>query len=203
MLFVPPTPGGMLAKELRNREEEINHHCKERIKIVEKSGENLENILCKKNPFKIENCTEKFCPICKNQNGKLKMACNTNNVGYRWVCNTCKEIDEVRLYEGETSRSGRLRGIEHVQSFNKKRADSVLFKHKILEHNNENVDFEMKITGVFKDALTRQADEAVRIHSRKNNELLNSKSEFNHPPVARVIIEKSKKYSSKKVSPGV
>ena len=129
------------------------------------------------------------------------MACNTNNVGYSWVCNTCKSRDKLRVYEGETSRSARLRGIEHVKSFNHKRADSVLLKHKILEHENEDVDFEMKITGVFKDALTRQADEAVRIHARKNNELLNSKSEFNHPPVARVITEK--RYYFKKVIPGV
>ena len=153
VLFVPPTPGGLLAKELRNREEEINHRNKERIKIVEKSGENLENILCKKNPFKTESCTEFFCPICKNGNGEIKMACNTNNVGYSWVCNTCKSRDKLRVYEGETSRSARLRGIEHVKSFNHKRADSVLLKHKILEHENEDVDFEMKITGVFKDVL--------------------------------------------------
>ena len=52
----------------------------------------------------------------------------------------------------------------------------------------------MEITGAFKDALTRQADEAVRIHSRGNEELLNSKSEFNHPPIARIIVEKKKKY---------
>jgi hypothetical protein len=126
------------------------------------------------------------------------MACNTNNVGYSCVCNTCKVRDKLRVYEGETSRSARLRGIEHIKSFNHKRADSVLLKHKILEHENEDVDFLMKITGVFKDALTRQADEAVRIHGRKNNELLNSKSEFNHPPVARVVIEKKGLFQKQK-----
>ena len=36
--------------------------------------------------------------------------------------------------------------------------DSVLYKHKLLEHENEEVDFAMEITGVFKDALTRQAE---------------------------------------------
>ena len=61
----------------------------------------------------------------------------------------------------------------------------------------------MEITGAFKDALTRQADEAVRIHSRGNEELLNSKSEFNHPPIARIIVEKKKKYDYKRVSPGL
>ena len=53
------------------------------------------------------------------------------------------------------------------------------------------------------NALTRQADEAVRIHSRGAEELLNSKSEFNHPPIARIIVEKKRKYEFKKVSSGV
>ena len=50
----------------------------------------------------------------------------------------------------------------------------------------------MKITGKFRDPLTRQANEAVRISQRSKNtgELLNSKSEFNHPPLGRVAVEK-------------
>jgi hypothetical protein len=62
-------------------------------------------------------------------------------------------------------------------------------------HENEEVKFEMEITKKFKDALSRQANEAVRIFSRPDNELLNSKSEFNHPPLARVVVEKKNKYS--------
>ena len=61
----------------------------------------------------------------------------------------------------------------------------------------------MEITGVFKDALTRQSDEAVRIYARKNEELLNSKSEFNHPPVARIVVQNTKRKFDKQVSPGV
>ena len=48
----------------------------------------------------------------------------------------------------------------------------------------------MEITHEFKDSLTRQANEAVRIYSRPGTESLNSKSEFNQPPVARVIVER-------------
>ena len=47
---------------------------------------------------------------------------------------------------------------------------------------------------MLKDALSRQAEEAVRIFSRRPNELLNSKSQFNHPKIARVIVEKKNKY---------
>ena len=102
------------------------------------------------------------------------------------------------MYEGETSRSARIRGIEHVRGLNGKKLDNMLYKHKILEHAHEEVDFKMEITGVFKDALTRQAEEAVRIKSRKNSELMNSKSQFNHPPIARVVVEgrKSKHFNT-------
>ena len=53
----------------------------------------------------------------------------------------------------------------------------------------------MEITGKFKDALTRQANEAVRIYSRPAQESMNSKSEFNHPPLARVVVERKVKFS--------
>ena len=206
VLFVPPTPGGALARELKNREQEINRFSQERIKIIEKSGQNVECILVKKDPFQKDNCSEEQCPICKNPDKKANVFCNTNNVGYRWSCNTCRNREKMKVYEGETSRSARLRGKEHVDAYRRKNSDSVLYKHKLVEHENENVDFVMEITGVFRDALTRQADEAVRIQARKNEELMNSKSEFNHPPIARVVVQKTHKQikgTKKLVSPGL
>ena len=123
-----------------------------------------------------------------------------NNIGYRWMCNTCTKQNKVKVYEGETARSGRLRGMEHISALEGKRKDSVLYKHKITEHKDEEMEVEMEITGVFKDALSRQADEAVRIKLRKNSELMNSKSEFNHPPIARIVVEKQNpKYNYKSV----
>jgi hypothetical protein len=96
----------------------------------------------------------------------------------------------LKVYEGETGRSARIRGAEHVKDLEGKKQKSVLFKHKITDHKNENVKFQMKITNKFKDALTRQANEAVRIYSVPDPNSLNSKSEFNHPPMSRVVVEK-------------
>ena len=36
VLFVPPTPNGELAKQLKEREEELNKNSSERIKILKK-----------------------------------------------------------------------------------------------------------------------------------------------------------------------
>ena len=54
------------------------------------------------------------------------------------------------------------------------------------------MNMKMIITKKFKDPLSRQANEAVRITNRsgKTGELLNSKSEFHHPPVGRIMVEK-------------
>ena len=95
-----------------------------------------------------------------------------------------------RVYEGETGRSARLRGTEHFRDFKNKKSGSVLYKHKELEHTEEDIEVGMKIDKSFKDALTRQANEAVRINSRKFGELLNSKNEFNHPAIPRIIVDR-------------
>ena len=54
VLFVPPTPGGGLVKDLQRREEELNKYNDERIKFVEAGGVKIEEILTQKNPFKKE-----------------------------------------------------------------------------------------------------------------------------------------------------
>ena len=67
--------------------------------------------------------------------------------------------------------------MEHLRALKNKQVDSVLYTlNYILEHENEEEIFEMEITGVFKDALSRQAEESVRIQTRKSYELMNSKS---------------------------
>ena len=124
---------------------------------------------------------------------ETKIPCNSNNVGYRWRCMTCSERNTVKVYEGETGRSARTRGSEHLKGLEKQRPKSVLYKHKISDHPHEVPKFKMEITKTFKDALSRQANEAVRISERPGHELLNTKSEFNHPPLGRVVVEKRKR----------
>ena len=196
VLFVTPTPGGVLATELRKREADLNKHSEERIKIVEKGGLKIKDILSSKNSVQKSKCTQKTCPICQSSKHvesnpeESQFPCNTNNVGYRWRCLKCLEEDKVKVYEGESGRSARIRGAEHLKDLEKKRQTSALYKHMENAHNGEEAKFRMEITQKFKDALTRQANEAVRIYSRPSHELLNSKAEFNHPPLARVVVEK-------------
>ena len=105
----------------------------------------------------------------------------------------CKERYITKVYEGEAGRPAIIRGAEHLKDFQKERKQSVLFKHKMTDHKNEQVRFKMVITKQFHIQLTRQANKVVRISTRPSHELLNSKSEFNHPPLARVVVDRKKK----------
>ena len=134
----------------------------------------------------------KKCILC-NDGKQVKVACNSNNVGYKLLCETCEDRGILKVYEGETARSARVRGAEQMSNFKNKRNDNPLYKHKVNEHNDEEMAFRMEITKKYQDPLSRQANEAVRISKRKKNELLNSKNEFNHPPITRILVEKTKK----------
>jgi hypothetical protein len=48
VLCLTPNPGGQLMKELQKREAELNKNNQDRIKIVEKGGLKIKNILCAK-----------------------------------------------------------------------------------------------------------------------------------------------------------
>ena len=199
VLFVPITKGGKLLKEMKKREEEINRNSNERIKIIEGGGVKMKDMLIVKNPFPNTTCEMRKCALCKNDTEEIKIPCNTSNVGYRLICETCEEKGLQRIYEGETARSARTRGAEHMRDFKKGKLDSAMFKHKQNEHEGEEMKYRMEITKKFRDPLTRQANEAVRISGRNKNEILNSKNEFNHPPIARISVERSKKFQTKMI----
>ena len=128
---------------------------------------------------------------------KIWTKCSTLSVGYRIICKNCQNSGKLSSYEGETGRPGRVRLIEHVNGLRKKNSESALQKHQNLHHPSEQPKFEFKITKVFSDPLTRQANEAVRISNLPPESLINAKSEFHHPPINRLHIHRSNPSSSR------
>ena len=118
--------------------------------------------------------------------------CKTTNVGYSISCKLCKQRGKEITYEGETGRNGFIRGKEHKRALENRNPNSILYKHVLNDHENEeeNVDFQMKITGKFTNPLTRQIDKSLRIRNRLPETLLNSKAEFHGPCIKRKVLEK-------------
>ena len=63
--------------------------------------------------------------------------------------------------------------------------DSFIKKHQDEEHDGVPADFGAKVTGVFRDCLSRQVSEGISLR-RSDVRVLNSKSEWHQPPLWRV-----------------
>ena len=78
------------------------------------------------------------------------------------------------------------RSKEHAKLVENKNENSPLYKHiKQYHEEPDEVNFEMKLAGIFKTPLARITNEGVRIKNREEHELMNSKKEFFGPSVKR------------------
>ena len=70
----------------------------------------------------------------------------------------------------------------------KRNPDSFIKKHQLEKHSDLPAEFSAKVTGSFRDCLTRQISEGVHIRSCDGT-VLNSKSEWHQPPLWKVQSE--------------
>ena len=88
VLFCPRTPNGELAIRLRKAEMEIEVITGDKIKIVERAGIMIKNILVKSNPWAGSPCGRPDCLVCPQENAGN---CRKRNCTYKTECITCKE----------------------------------------------------------------------------------------------------------------
>ena len=139
VMFVPYTRHSELALRLRENEEKMENLTGYRIKIVEKGGTKLVDILHKANPWAGQDCGRDGCLLCRSRRDegrKDKQDCRKRNMVYQTTCQTCKErkeeeieekykeegkkkVDEMKkgmkkyIYIGESNRSAFEIGREH------------------------------------------------------------------------------------------
>ena len=139
-----------------------------------------------------DNCCKTDCQPCLGGQTRHQ-SCHKGalgGVGYEMECNICKEDNKVAVYHGESSRTLFTRTKEHMTGFTSKKKDNPLFKHQTNFHPGLQPNYTMKALRFFKDPLTRQINEGVRINNSRSSPdyLMNSKSEFRQGEVARVTI---------------
>ena len=143
----------------------------------------------KPNPAATECCDDQKCIACKDGRGGGG-CCRKNNVTYEVECNLCQEerTGERSIYIGESARNLYTRGSEHAQKYDRHSEDSFLTKHQQEKHHGVAAEFSAKVTGTYRDCLTRQISEGVFIR-RCDAMLMNTKSEWHQPPIWRVQSE--------------
>ena len=65
-----------------------------------------------------------------------------------------------------------------------------MLRHCRERHSGEIQDFQMDITGIYKnDAMLRQISEAVRINNTPQEQLINNRTEWNYVQFPRVLVD--------------
>ena len=186
-IMVPATPGSELAKMLRGiAEKEAAEGVK--FQVVETGGLTIKSEVQRSNPTATAGCQELDCLPCRIEPG-MGGNCRRSGVQYQLECRQCPE-EEVCVYIGETSRNLYTRGKEHMDKYRsrKRKEDSFIEKHQIAKHGGGQADFTARVTGSFRDCLSRQVSEGVHIR-RSGPDILNSKSEWHQPALWRVQSE--------------
>ena len=156
-----------------------------RIKVVERTGITLKRKLQVSNPFKPQHCGRAQCFVCSSGGTGN---CNAESITYQINCEG--DCEEDNIYKGETASNAFTRGEKHITDLNSRNVkNSPLWRHCRDRHNSVMQEFQMKVTGTFKnDAMLRQISEAVQIENTNPAKLMNTRAEWNMTRVPRAIV---------------
>ena len=198
VIFCPYTPNSTLANSWREAEARGADTRGWRFRVVELGGRSMRSRLCRF-PWGVP-CTDPArCFVCSTGG---KGSCTTPGCTYRVQCLACRdrgpdtvpleeEMEGVKrpgqgrvgvpctsLYHGESGYSAFTRGLGHQAAVKNKSKKNALWRHSVLYHQSQNVDYTMSVISTHTDALTRQIREGVTIIDKQQDILLNSKQEF-------------------------
>ena len=215
VLFCPPSPGSILAKELRKVAEEETRGKGWTVKVVERAGVKLAHqVPGLKEPA---GCSKEDCFIHISGG---KGDCRKEGVVYKGSCLTCiekgpssevnREGEVVMLaapplappplgtahtkskYFGESHFGGYTRGQQHLAALQKpkKHQENAFVRHREDFHQGEEeaVRFRMDVVKSFNRPMDRQISEGCHILSPDADIMLNGKLDHMAPAVGRVVI---------------
>ena len=179
VMFVTATPGSELAKQIRSRLKSARIP----IKIAEKSGPKLSQILVKTNPHQSNQCSRDGCLACENKDARGKSKCDKEGVNYALVCQSCP--GGTKIYIGESSSTSYTRGKQHLYQYKlhgegkKGGKDSVMGRHVDEKHGGDHtVKFSMTVlSSHVAQPHVRQCSEKARIDHIGQDNLINARGE--------------------------
>ena len=102
VMFIPYTKHSELASRLRDNEQKMEQLTGYRIKIVERGGKKLVDILHKANPWAGQDCGREGCLLCKTKREEgltNSQDCKKRNCVYETICLTCRDRQDRDIEE--------------------------------------------------------------------------------------------------------
>ena len=170
VMFVEATPK---SEYLRNVKKLVTKH-KLKIKVVEKAGQTIKQVLQRSDPYQNNTCNRDNCFVCAND---IPINCRERGIVYELRCTVCQN----RKYRGQTGRSEFERVGEHFEGLEGEDPSTPLFRHKELYHPDEEFSVEVKVLAkCFGKPSRRMITEAVLIDELGADETMNNKSEWTY-----------------------
>ena len=185
VMFVQHTPYSEMAKRMREKLNSLEKLGKFKIKIVERAGNKLVDVLHKSNAWGEKDCERIDCLICNTSNAK-KGSCRKRNVLYETYCITC-EKDAKKKREKEEGDEEYILNI--LERDHQAKNPSVITK---MDGANDAND-----TPVFVEAEARSNREVVKIPSGNSSPSINS---IQSNPI-EVTLDKENQYKNLEVVP--
>ena len=193
VLFVPKTQDSGLARGLQEVELRLSAITKERVRVTERGGKSLLQLLHTNDPFAGAPCGRDTCIPCNNSDKEKKENCDKRGIVYETFCRSCLEVAKAKkargeeapvyLYVGTSHLAMADRGADHLRDsergMRKKFDGSHMARHALEMHPGEEPKFGMTIVRTYNNTFTRAMGEVVRILYRSKEKgvvLLNSKA---------------------------
>ena len=188
VIYVTFTSDSCLKKEVQTCEDSLlRGRISGIIKVCEKLGPTVRDILANPNPWAGGHCGRLECPPCKTVEG----SCRKKNVVYSITCLTCMERGDRSVYHGESSRTLYERFTEHWEGLRQQTDESVLTRHWRECHGDRDTapGYSVKISKVCSFQAEDGIRDALLIENEDSRHLINNKSEWGQNPVPRQATE--------------
>ena len=164
--MVEGTPHDLLPTEI----DKILKQANLKVKVKQRPGNKVKDLLCRSNPFNSVKCFDTECKVCVLKPG----LCKKRETVYSIECHGCSgDYKDI----GESSRSLGERFGEHLTGFRKQSPTSVFHNHKIDFHNGNDIELRLKVLSSHRgDPMRRQVSEGVNIAELQPK--LNQKEEW-------------------------
>ena len=189
-IMLPSSSGSRLAKEVRATLARYPGPLGTKTKVLERPGPPIMTGLTRNNTFPRLDCHRETCPLANDDRG-CKEGCSSEGILYAATCQKCYlgQVEEgILVYIGESSRTLNVRAGQHLRDLKARlrqeargtsdqdKTSSFMFDHHMETHPDEIEDtvedFKFKLLGTYRDPLTRQLMEAVKIKTALDKEIL-------------------------------
>ena len=193
VLFVPKTQGSGLAKKLQEAEHRLSAITKEKVRVTERGGKSMLQLLHTNDPFAGAPCGRPTCIPCTNSDKEKKENCNKRGIIYETFCGPCQEAAKIKrargeeantyIYVGTSNLAMADRGAAHLRDSRRGMQGtydgSHMARHALEMHPGEEPRFGMTIVRTYTTTFSRAMGEVIRILYRSKEKgvvLLNSKA---------------------------